>query len=137
MHARAFPCLPGLILRFFFRTGVSSGLRRTVPDALERPTTDDPAPLPSAADALPVDRRGAPCLNRAILCNYFAIDRRSGSLCSRCYPLPFWLRFSIGWINDQTPSDARVLVFTQQQPSKLAARSNGVSSCYLRSTTIG
>ncbi len=57
---------PGRILRFLRLTGVSSGLRRTTPAVLERPTTDDSPPAPLAADVLPTDRRGPLCLNLAI-----------------------------------------------------------------------
>ena len=56
--------LPGRILRFLLRAGVSSGLRRTTPVVLERPTTEE---SPPPADVLPTDRRGPLCLNLAIL----------------------------------------------------------------------
>ena len=61
---------PGRILRFFRLIGVSSGLRRTTPAVLGRPTTDDSTPPPPDADTLPVDRRGPLCLNLAMLCFY-------------------------------------------------------------------
>ena len=54
---------PGRILLFFLLIGVSSGLRRTIPAVLDRPTTDDSVP---PADVLPTDRRGPLCLNLAI-----------------------------------------------------------------------